>query len=219
MELTQKFKQERFNLSDTLSERTYNLLIGLVVASGFVVNVIMCWFFTDQIMALSPIVILIAFFVGVILCSIGIYKSSSPVISYVLFLVMAVCMGLLIVYALETYTQANAFLALLITGAVTVGMMAAAVAFPRFFLSIGRGLFIALILSIVIEVVFGLLLGFQLNFMDYVVATIFSLYIGYDWARAQQYPKTANNAVDSAADLYVDIVVLFIRILSILDRD
>ena len=48
---------------------------------------------------------------------------------------------------------------------------------------------------------------------------IFSLYIGYDWYRAQAYPKTLDNAVDSAIDLYIDIVNLFLRILALMSRD
>ena len=219
MEITQKYKQERFNLSDTLSARTYNLIIGMVVVSGFAVNALMAIYFKEQILALNPIFVLIAFFVGVIGCSIGVYKSNSPVISYIFFLLMSVCLGLLLVFYLTAYTQADIALAMIITGVITGGMMLAAVAYPGFFLSIGRGLFLALIFSVIVELIFRMLLGFQMNFMDYIVATIFSLYIGYDWARAQQYPKTADNAVDSAADIYVDIVVLFMRILSIVGRN
>ena len=47
---------------------------------------------------------------------------------------------------------------------------------------------------------------------------IFTLYIGYDWARAQAFPKTANNAICSAADIYVDIINLFLLILRLMDR-
>ena len=52
--------------------------------------------------------------------------------------------------------------------------------------------------------------------MDYVMVVIFAGYIGFDWAKAQAYPKTLDNAIDSAADIYVDIVNIFIRILSIM---
>ena len=137
MELTQKYKQERFNLSDSLSARAYNLLIGIVVVSGLLVNVLMSWFFTEQIMALSPIVILIAVLVGSLVFTMGIYKSKNPVISYILFLGLAVCMGLLVVFALAVYTEANVGLALLITGVITGGMMVAATIYPGFFISIG----------------------------------------------------------------------------------
>ncbi|MBO7709254.1 MAG: US12 family protein, partial [Lachnospiraceae bacterium] len=87
-----------------------------------------------------------------------------------------------------------------------------------FFLSIGRVLIFALIGSIVIELIGGLLLHLPLGIMDYVVVVIFAGYIGYDWARAQAYPKTLDNAIDSAADIYVDIINIFIRILSIIGK-
>ena len=54
-----------------------------------------------------------------------------------------------------------------------------------------------------------------MNFMDYIVALIFCGFIGFDWAKAQVFPKTLDNAVDSAADIYVDVANLFIRILAI----
>ena len=54
---------------------------------------------------------------------------------------------------------------------------------------------------------------------DYIFVIIFSLYIGYDWQKSQAYPPTLDNAVDSAADIYVDIVNLFIRLLAILGRN
>jgi FtsH-binding integral membrane protein len=36
--------------------------------------------------------------------------------------------------------------------------------------------------------------------------------------RAQRYPKTADNAVDCAVDIYLDIINLFLRLLRILGR-
>jgi len=61
-------------------------------------------------------------------------------------------------------------------------------------------------------------LGANLGIIDYIVVLIFCGYIGYDWARANACAKTVDNAVDMAAELYVDIINLFIRILSILAR-
>ena len=46
------------------------------------------------------------------------------------------------------------------------------------------------------------------------VALIFCGYIGYDWARAQMRPKTADNAIDSACALYLDIINLLLRVLA-----
>ena len=71
--------------------------------------------------------------------------------------------------------------------------------------------------TIVVEIV-ALLLGFAVGWIDFIVVGIFTLYVGFDWSRAQAYPKTIDNAVDSAIDIYMDIINLFVRILSILSR-
>lgn len=104
------------------------------------------------------------------------------------------------------------------TAILTMLMIALSVAFPRFFLSIGRGLFISLLCVILIEIV--AIFFFRINFtiIDIAVAVIFCGYIGFDWARAQLIPSTVDNAVDSACALYVDIVNLFVRLLRILGR-
>ncbi|HCA63484.1 MAG TPA: hypothetical protein DEP73_05025, partial [Pseudomonas sp.] len=51
-----------------------------------------------------------------------------------------------------------------------------------------------------------------------IVVLIFCGYVGVDWGRANQIPKTLDNAIDSAAALYMDIINLFLRILRILGR-
>ena len=74
-----------------------------------------------------------------------------------------------------------------------------------------------LIGMVICEVVL-LILGVKQVWIDWVVAALFTVYIGYDIYRSQQYPKTLDNAVDSALDIYMDIANLFIRILSILGK-
>ena len=85
-------------------------------------------------------------------------------------------------------------------------------------MSIGRSLGLALILSIVVELVAGFIFKANLQIMDYVIVIIFCGYIGFDWAKAQIYPKTLDNAIDSAADIYVDVVNIFIRLLIIFGK-
>lgn len=77
---------------------------------------------------------------------------------------------------------------------------------------------IALIIVIIVEVIEVFILKIHHGFLDWVVAIIFCGYIGFDWGRANRIPKTADNAVDSAAALYMDIINLFIRILRIMGR-
>ena len=53
---------------------------------------------------------------------------------------------------------------------------------------------------------------------DWIAAGLFSLYIGFDLYRSQQFPKTLDNAVDCALDIYLDIANLFIRLLRVMSR-
>jgi len=91
-------------------------------------------------------------------------------------------------------------------------------AYPKAFLSIGRALFFALIATILAEVGLMIFTGSVPGIFDWIVVLIFAGYIGYDWARAQALPKTYDNAVDCAASLYVDIVILFMRLLRLFSR-
>ena len=57
-----------------------------------------------------------------------------------------------------------------------------------------------------------------LRWLDYLFVAIFSLYLGFDWARANAYPPTVRNAILSATQIYLDIVNIFVRLLSIFSR-
>ena len=63
-----------------------------------------------------------------------------------------------------------------------------------------------------------LILGRVQTVTSWIAAGVFSLYIGYDVYRSQQFPKTVDNAVDCALDIYMDIANLFLRILQILGK-
>ena len=76
---------------------------------------------------------------------------------------------------------------------------------------------ISLLITVVVEIIL-FFVGIQLGIIDYVVVLIFCGYVGYDWAKANVQTKTVDNAIDSASELYVDIVNLFVRILRILAR-
>ena len=108
--------------------------------------------------------------------------------------------------------------AMRITGFVTLIMMVLGSLFPQFFEKIIGALTIALLAVIVVEFVEIFILGIHYGIIDWIVALIFCGYIGYDWGRANRIPKTIDNAVDSAAALYMDIINLFLRILRILGR-
>jgi len=97
-------------------------------------------------------------------------------------------------------------------------MMGAGSLLPAFFERIGRALGVVLLIVIVVEFSAIFVFGLDRNVIDWIIAIVFCGYIGYDWVRANRIPKTLDNAVDSAAALYIDIVNLFLRILRILGR-
>ena len=146
-----------------------------------------------------------------------IYKSNNPVISFLGFSALSTGFGFLLTYFVSFYTKLEIYKAFAITGLVVALMTIISTIFPRFFLKLGKILFISLLLVIVIEIIM-LILGISSTVIDLIVCIIFCGYIGYDWQRAQNYPPTIDNAIDSAADIYVDIVNLFVRILSIIGK-
>lgn len=219
---TKEYKEIRLSKTygKEVSPSIYNLIIGATLLFGIAINIAMAVFMQDTVTRMNIIAVILIYFIGSIACTVIIYKNDNPAVSFIGFTGLSICMGLLVTYVLSYYDLGTVTYAFGMTGLVTLLMMLLATAFPRFFIGLGRVLFISLLAAVIIEVIFRMLLRFDLSIMDYAVALIFSGYIGYDWSRAQAYPKTVDNAIDSSADIFVDIVGLFLRILSITgDRD
>ena len=216
-DFTKEYKLERMNsyAGTKVTERSYNLTIGLTLLWGVLINVVMSVFFTYQILSLNYLLVLVLYFVGTIGCSILVHKSDNPAVSFAGFTGMAVSMGLLLAFYVTAFTAHSVSYAFIATALVTVIMVILSMLYPDFFRNLGRTLFISLLACIIIQVAGMFLLGLPMTIIDYAVALIFCGYIGLDWCRAQRYPKTLDNAIDCAADIYLDVVNLFIRILAI----
>lgn len=202
-----------------ISSRLYNLVIGLVLCWGVAVN----WFMLQAI----PIEIIIAipawlFFIGYFAsCLFGIHlfsRSTDPRVSFIGYNFVVVPFGLVINLVVSGFDPSLVLEAIKVTGMVTGVMMLLGTMYPAFFKKIAGALTIALLIVIVVELFQVLVLGIHQNWLDWAVVLIFCGYIGYDWGRANQIPKTVDNAVDSAAALYMDIINLFLRIIRILGR-
>ncbi|MGL1901692.1 MAG: Bax inhibitor-1 family protein [Fibrobacterales bacterium] len=199
-----------------MSPALYNLAIGITLCWGFAVN---WWMVTNidpmTIVSFGMIPIIIGYFAS---CMIGVAlfkKSDNPLISFLGYNFVVVPFGLLLNVIVSGYNPEIVAEAIRTTGLVTALMMIAGTLFPGFFQKISGALAISLIVVIVVEVVGSFFFDFHHGIMDWIVAIIFCGYIGYDWGRANAIPKTLDNAVDSAAALYMDIINLFIRILRI----
>jgi FtsH-binding integral membrane protein len=202
-----------------ISSARYNLTIGAVLCWGFFVNWLMVKHIDPAaIMAVNPWIFVIGYFA---LCFFGIYlfnKSNNPAISFLGYNFVVVPFGLIINVVVHAYDPELVSEAIRITGLVTFVMMILGSLFPTFFKKIAGALTIALLIVIIVEAVEIFIFKIHHGIIDWIVVLIFCGYIGYDWGRANQIPKTLDNAVDSAAALYMDIINLFLRILRILGR-
>ena len=217
MENGRAYREQRlYNYTGVgVSERTYNLTIGLTLLWGALINIAMSVFLAPVILQLNYLLIIVLYFAGTLGCSFIVHRSPNPAVSFAGFTGMALSMGLLLTYYVYWFTASSVAYAFISTALVTLIMILLSMLYPSFFQGLGRTLFAALIGCILIQLIMGIVLGGTLPIINYAVALIFCGYIGYDWNRAQQFPKTLDNAVDSAADIYLDCVNLFVRILSI----
>ncbi len=209
-------KAERYKAHENLSSGTYNLVIGACLLYGFAVNALMVKFLSPALLGLNPLILLIGYFV---LCFAGIFmsRSRSPLVSFIGYNFVVVPIGALLAISLPAYDPELILTAIIVTGIVVAVMMLLATLFPNLFARMGTALFIALTVSLLAQFI-AMLLGYGGNAFNWIFVVIFSLYIGFDWYRAQQFPKTLDNAIDCVLDLYLDIINLFLRILEILAR-
>lgn len=201
---------------DELSERQYNLIIGAVLFWGFAVNYLLLKYIPSSVVSsINPIVFIISYFA---VCIFGIYlftHSDSPVISFIGYNLVVIPFGLIINMSVNSYSPTVVIQSIFITAAVTLTMILAGMIFPKFFERLGAVLLTSLIVVVVVELSLIIFTGRSANWINWVVAILFSLYIGYDWHRASSVPRTLNNAIDIAAALYMDIINLFLRVLGI----
>lgn len=202
-----------------ISATAYNFVIGLTLCWGFAINWLMVTKIDTQIIKDVNIwVFLIGYFAS---CFYGVFlftRSNKPLVSFIGYNFVVVPFGFIINIAVSQFDEHLVAEAIRITGLVTFGMMCLGSLFPAFFERIVGTLTIALLLVIVVEAIEVFVFGIHHGVIDWIVVAIFCGYIGYDWGRANQIPKTVDNAIDSAAVLYMDIINLFLRILRILGR-
>lgn len=217
-------KEERLNsgVGDQISVRRYNAVMLLTLLWGFLVNTVMVYYFAIPIMRLlsgvSPLWIFIGYFVLAIAGIAISARSTNPWISFLGYNLLVLPIGVLLCLILPGIPVAIVTKALLLTGIVTATMTLLGLVAPNVFLGMGRTLFIALIVGILAELVATFLFHYSGTAFDWLFVVLFSGYIGYDVAKSQIYPKTVDNAVDCALDIYLDIINIFIRLLALLSR-
>lgn len=203
--------------SSLLSDTLYNFIIGLTLCWGFLINWLLVTFIDTALIRDLDLVLFIASYLISVVIGTFLYElSKNPLISFLGYNLVVVPIGVLFNLCLSGAEPNLVINAIRVTGIVTLAMMCLGILFPKFFISIERALAGVLCLVIVIELMELILFGIHHEIIDWVVAIAFCGYIGIDWVRANQIPKTLDNAIDSAAALYMDIINIFARLLSIL---
>ena len=206
-----------------ISERAFNMIIGAMLLWGFFLNYVTVAAFGRQVVALvngmNPLIFLIVYFV-LALAGNALVVKGGPALSFVGYTMIAAPIGIVVCMSVQGIPVDMVKSAVLITAIVTLSFMIAGTLFTGFFLTLGRVLFFSLLFTIIGSLI-SLLLFHSRGYMVYewLGAGIFSLYIGYDWARANTCARTVDNAIDLSASLYLDIINLFLRILRIMSKN
>ena len=196
-----------------VTRERFNLILGLTLLWGFVMNILFCIFFGRAAAQLPYGVIMIAYavlaFTGIIINT----RSSKPIWSFIGYNLVVLPLGLVLSLLIADAGADAVRETFQITAVVTAGMLLLSNRKPELFAKMGPCLLAALLLTLIAELV-TFLFHRSFEILNVGVALIFCLYIGFDWARAQQRPCTADNAIDSACALYLDIINLALRILA-----
>ncbi|MCR5054814.1 MAG: Bax inhibitor-1 family protein [Lachnospiraceae bacterium] len=200
-----------------VTRKTFNLVLGGAIMYGIVVNILMCMFCAPLAFSINPFILLIGYiacsFAGITIAN----KSDKPAVSFLGYNLLVVPLGLVLTIMVTAYGGVTSPVVLhtfVMTMEITAIMVIGSVVFPAVFEKMGGFLFIALI-GILIASVIEIIIRQNFTWLSFIAALVFSLYIGYDIRKAQKMRPTVDNAIDCALSVYLDIINLFMRLLSI----
>ena len=207
-------------IGKTISDKTFYLTIALTLLFGFAVNAIEVVFFYDFFMTIDPIIFLIAYVVLYLAGALINAFAKNPVLSFVGYCMSVLPLGaILCIYvpAVGISAVRSAFLA---TAFITVIMGLLAIMYPNFFYSIFKPITVCLVVALLYQL-FACIFRWSTfdSLIDWLVVIIFSCYVGFDVAQARNRPRTLTNAMRSAGALYIDIILIAIRLMRIFSKD
>lgn len=204
-----------------LSQRKFNLWIGMMIAYGLIFSSFFSFFWWDSYNGVSNDILWVHVIFSLISMAIGNFikkKSHSWGLSFLGYNFIVLPLGLTISLLLNKFFQTNVNYALLVTGIITSLITIIAIIKPNIFEKLWKSILIICIFSIVGEGI-ALFFGFCCNFFDMIFVILLSIHLGYSWQSAQDLDKTKDEAVKVASDIYVDIFALFLSILSAINDD
>lgn len=202
---------------DTMSVRTYIGVLTVYVCGGLALAALTA----SVTYTLQPTWLWIVLFFTITIPGILISaKSDNWVISTIGYLMVILPSGAIIGPYVSIYTMDSVLQCVLITLGATLALGTCGVLYPKSVESWGGILLFALLILIFGDIARVFMIGYldiqpvSLGLWDWVGVGLFSIFIFYDMNRAVRLPRTMDNAVDSAVALYLDIINLFLKLLS-----
>lgn len=218
------YEQERAQVR-LLDQRVYNLVLTALVFGGFLVMGLCSMLFSDVqfLLAVGDHATRIMFgcllgsIVAIVMMSMA-RKSQRVALSLVGYLLFVGTFGFTTSIALLSYSAQTISTAFLATAGITMVFGCLGVAFPNFFQRISGVLGGALLALIVVQLLM-MFLGVPQTFLDIAVIVVFCGFIAHDFYVAATDVPTLANAAFNASQLFLDILNVFLRVLSIFGRD
>lgn len=216
-ETLQKFKDEGLLEDDSLSLAQFNLLLGVLLLYGFLINAGECYLlsrvskvFPDFGFGYTSLLVYIVFaLIGMFL----IRKKAGPISLFLGYNCFVLPIGFSVWLVTSGAFLQDIYEAALLTSFITFTMCVGGTLFPQFFIRLERFLLFSLLSFIIVEFIAIFFFGFISNIWNIIAVGLFSLYIGFDWAVAMVRPRTLKNVLHSAIDLYLDIINIFLNLL------
>lgn len=208
-----------------LSKRTYMFLVTMFTAAGIAFAAAFSLISLEWDMKAWHWAAMLGFFLGVLAVGIlGIWiahSSDNPLISSIGYAIVAGAMGLMMGPFVNMYTTVSVFRILALTTLIVVVLGVIGAMWPGDLASWGKWLLGALIIVIVATLAvpllgfFGLPTGGAMLLIDWIAIFVFAGFVIYDLNKAVRLEFTVDNAIDSALNIFLDFINLFIRLLEI----
>lgn len=210
--------------SARLSRRAYNLIMGGLVVLGFLVigacaalastpGFLLAIYQNYFAVMLGSVAASIA---GIVVLHLGMRREGfgMALAGYALVIASIGFTTGLILPMYDLPSIANAFVGTALIASLFTLLGAA---YPAFFARV-QGIAMTALLALIVVSLVGSFMGIAMGWLDYAVILVFCGFIGYDTYRAQQCEATVKMAVFNAVQIWLDLVNVFIRILSIVGR-
>lgn len=199
-------------MNNKLTNKQYNIIIGIMLFWGLFINTIMSMFSQDIFCNLNPTTFSIIFLVvastGLIISKL----SNNTIIKFIGYNLLVFPIGIELSIQLKDYHISFIIAVLAITIIVTIVMFIISQANSKIFSSIQNTMYYFSISGILI------LTGFNIVSKWWILCIIllFCGYIGCSWNYLQSKDKLLKNVINSVVSLYINIVILELLIFNIM---